>query len=392
MVTLPIYLDNHSTTPVDPSVMEAMLPYFGTNFGNAASRTHVFGQKAAEAVSEARGQIAELIHADPREIVFTSGATESNNLAIKGVARMYRTRGNHIITAVTEHHAVIDPCKRLESEGFRVTWLPVDRFGRVGAARVAAALSDETILVSIMAANNEVGTLQPIEEIGGLCKSRDVLFHTDAVQAASTQALDVDRLGVDLLGLSAHKMYGPKGIGALYVRRRNPHVRLEPLFDGGGHERGMRSGTLPVPLIVGFGVACTLCRSRMDCDAHRLRGLRERLHAAILDRLPGVILNGHPTERLPGNLNLSFEDAKGEALLVAMRDVALSSGSACTSANPEPSYVLRALGVSDELAHNSLRFGIGRYNTTEEIDFAANYVAEAVRRLRDLNPTLENNR
>jgi cysteine desulfurase len=371
-----------------------MLPYFGEHFGNAASRTHAFGWRAEEAVNQAREHVAELIAADPKEIVFTSGATESNNLAIKGVAAMYRTRGNHIVTAVTEHHAVLDPCKRLEREGFRVTFLPVDRFGRVTPQQIADVLTEQTILVSIMAANNEIGTLQPIGEIGRLCKSRGVLFHTDAVQAASTLPLDVEDMDIDLLSLSAHKMYGPKGVGALYVRRRNPHVRIEPLFDGGGHERGVRSGTLPVPLIVGFGKACDLCRQEMPHEAERLRNLRDRLLHGILNHSAlstqhSALLNGHPTERLPGNLNVSFADVKGDALLMAMKDVAVSSGSACTSANPEPSYVLRALGISDDLAHSSIRFGLGRFNTEEEVDYTIETVARTVARLREMNPLLE---
>jgi cysteine desulfurase len=382
-------MDNNSTTRTDPRVVEAMWPYFTEDYGNAASRTHVFGRRADEAVHGAREQVAQLIAADPREIVFTSGATESNNLAIKGVASMYRPRGNHIITTTIEHHAVLDPCRRLEREGFRVTFLPVDTFGRVTPRQLADAMTENTILVSVMAANNEVGTLQPIRDIGRLCKDRGILFHTDAVQAASTLPLDVQDMGIDLLSLSAHKMYGPKGVGALYVRRRDPHVRIEPLFDGGGHERGMRSGTLPVPLAVGFGKASELCREEMPREADRLCQLRERLQQNIMDRLTGVTLNGHPTERLPGNLNLSFADVKGEALLVAMKDIALSSGSACTSANPEPSYVLRALGVSDDLAHGSIRFGLGRFNTEEEVDYVIDTVVSAVTRLRGMSPFLE---
>jgi cysteine desulfurase len=386
MLQLPIYMDNHSTTRVDPRVVETMVPYFTQWYGNAASRTHGFGRQAEAAVTEARQQVAALIGADHREIVFTSGATESDNLAIKGVAAMYRHRGSQIITAVTEHHAVLDPCKRLERDGFRVTFLPVDSFGKVTAGQVADAITHETILVSIMAANNEIGTLQPIGEIGRVCKARGVLYHTDAVQSASTLPLNVEEMGIDLLSLSAHKMYGPMGVGALYVRRRNPHVRIEPLFDGGGHERGMRSGTLPVPLIVGFGAACELCRSSMSEEAERLRQLRDRLRDGIVSRVTGVSLNGHPVDRLPGNLNLSFVGVKGDALLMAMKDLAVSSGSACTSANPEPSYVLRALGISDDLAHASLRFGLGRFNTEEEVDFAIAAVTSAVNRLREMDP------
>jgi cysteine desulfurase len=389
MVQLPIYLDNNSTTRVDPRVVEAMLPYFTEDYGNAASRTHVFGLKAAEAVEEARGRVARLIAADAREIVFTSGATESNNLALKGVAAMYRRQGNHLVTAVTEHRAVLDPCRRLEREGFRVTFLPVDEYGRVTPNQVAEALTDQTLLVSIMAANNEVGTVQPVREIGRLCKERGVLFHCDAVQAVGKLPVDVEDMGIDLLSLSAHKLYGPKGVGALYVRRRDPSVRLEPLFDGGGHERRMRSGTLPVPLVVGLGVACTLCQWEMTAEAERLTRLRERLRQGIMGELDEVYLNGHPTERLPGNLNLSFAYIQGDALMMNLRDVALSSGSACTSAEPEPSYVLRALGRSDDLAHGSLRFGLGRFTTEEDVDHVSAAVVRGVRHLRSLSPLYE---
>jgi cysteine desulfurase len=389
MVQLPIYLDNNATTRTDPRVVEAMLPYFTEKYGNAASRNHVFGQQAEAAVEEARAQVADLIGASPREIVFTSGATESDNLALKGVAGMYRGKGDHLVTVATEHKAVLDPCKRLEREGFRVTVLPVDRFGRVTPEQVAEAVTDQTILVSVMAANNEIGTLQPIAAIGQLCKERGVLFHTDAVQAAGKVPLDVKEMGIDLLSLSAHKMYGPKGVGALYIRRRGPRVRLEPLLDGGGHEGGLRSGTLAVPNIVGFGVACTLCREEMAAEAERLQQLRERLRQGIMDRLSDTYLNGHPTERLPGNLNLSFAYVQGEALMMAVRDVAISSGSACTYASLEPSYVLRALGLSDDLAHSSIRFGLGRFNTEEEVDYTINEVTAAVERLRALSPLYE---
>jgi cysteine desulfurase len=388
-VRLPIYMDNHATTRTDPRVLGAMLPYFTEEYGNAASRHHVFGRRAEQAVEEAREQVAALIGANPREIVFTSGATESNNLALKGVAAMSRSRGRHIVTVATEHKAVLDPCKRLVREGFDVTVLPVDRFGRVTAEQVAAALTEQTILVSVMAANNEIGTLQPIGAIGRLCKERGVLFHTDAAQAVGKVPLDVEAMGLDLLSLSGHKMYGPKGIGALYVRRAEPRVRLEPLFDGGGHERGMRSGTLPVPLVVGLGKACALCGEEMTTEAERLQRLRERLHQAITGPLDEVFVNGHPEERLPGNLNLSFGYVEGEALIVSLRDVAVSSGSACTSANPEPSYVLRALGVSDELARGSLRFGLGRFTTEEEVDYVAAAVVREVRRLREMSPLYE---
>jgi cysteine desulfurase len=386
MVELPVYLDNNATTRVDPRVLAAMLPWFTQDYGNAASRHHAFGQKAHEAVEQARGQVADLIGADAREIVFTSGATESNNLALKGVAGMYRSRGDHLVTVQTEHKAVLDVCKRLQREGFRVTFLPVDGFGRVTVDQVADALTDRTILVCVMAANNEIGTLQPIREIGMLCKERGVLFHTDAVQAAGKLPFDMEVLGADLMSLSAHKIYGPKGIGALYVRRRNPHVRLDPLLEGGGHERGMRSGTVNVPGIVGFGEACALASVLMSEEAQRTRHLAGRLHGGLLERLGDVSLNGHPTERLPGNLNLSFAHVQGEALMTSMRNVAVSSGSACTSASIEPSYVLKALGVDDELAHSSLRFGVGRFNTPAEIEFAIDEVTRSVTRLRAMNP------
>jgi cysteine desulfurase len=389
MVKLPIFMDNNSTTRVDPRVVEAMLPYFTEHYGNAASRHHSFGLEAKEAVDRAREQVAGLIGAEAREIIFTSGATESNNLALRGVAGMYRSKGNHVITVVTEHKAVLDPCKRLQREGFDVTFLPVDRFGRVTPGQVAAAITDKTILVSVMAANNEIGTLQPIEEIGRLCKERGVLFHTDAAQAAGKIPLDVEAMGCDLLSLSAHKIYGPKGVGGLYVRRREPRVRLEPIMDGGGHEGGLRSGTLPVPLVVGFGKACELCRQEMTGEAERLRGLRERLRGGITDRLSDVFLNGHPTERLPGTLNLSFAYVKGDALMMGLKNVAISSGSACTSASLEPSYVLKALGVDDELAHSSIRFGLGRFNTEEEVDYVIDEVVRTVQRLREISPMYE---
>jgi cysteine desulfurase len=385
----PIYLDNQSTTRVDPRVVDAMLPYFTEHYGNAASRTHEFGHQAAEAVEAAREQVAALVGADPREIVFTSGATESNNLALKGAAALYRRQGNHLVTAATEHKAVLDPCKRLETQGFEVTVLPVDRYGRVTPEQVAAAITGRTILVSVMAANNEVGTLQPVEAIGKVCKERGVLFHTDAAQAAGKVPLDVERMGVDLMSLSAHKLYGPKGVGALYVRRREPRVRLEPLFDGGGHERRLRSGTLPVPLVVGFGLACELCRQEMDAEAERLTRLRERLRRGICERLDAVTLNGPPDERLPGNLNLSFAYVQGDALLLGLKGVAVSSGSACTSAEPEPSYVLRAMGVGDDLAYSSIRFGLGRFNTEDEVDYVAGEVVRVATRLREMSPLYE---
>ena len=388
MIQTPVYLDNNATTRVDPRVVAALLPYFTEHYGNAASRHHAFGRRAEEAVETAREQVAALIGASAREIVFTSGATESVNLALKGFAALARSlkKGDHIVTAATEHHAVLDSCKRLARDGFSVTILPVDHFGRVTAEQIAAALTERTILVSIMGANNEVGTLAPIAEIGRLCKQRGVVFHTDAVQIVGKLPVDVEAMGVDLLSLSAHKMYGPKGVGALYVRRREPHVRLEPLIDGGGHERGLRSGTLPVPLIVGLGAACQLCGEEMSTEAERLRGLRDQLRQGILENLEGMFLNGDPTDRLQGNLNVSFADVTGEALLMSLKNLAVSSGSACTSANPEPSYVLRALGVSDEPARSSLRFGLGRFTSSAEIEFAIAEVVREVNRLRALNP------
>jgi cysteine desulfurase len=389
LVKIPVYLDNHATTRVDPRVVKAMLPYFTEQYGNAASRQHVFGQKAEEAVDLARVQVAELIGAEARTIVFTSGATESDNLAIKGVAAAYRKKGDHLISVATEHNAILDPLRRLERDGFSVTILPVDRYGRVSARQVEAALTDRTILVSVMAANNEIGTLQPIGEIGRLCKSRGVLFHTDAVQAAGKIPLDMDDMGIDLLSLSAHKMYGPKGVGALYVRRREPHVRLEPLFDGGGHERGLRSGTLPVPSIVGFGKACELCAAEMGGEAERLLALRERLRTGIQDQLEDTTLHGSPTQRLPNNVNLGFAYIDGGALMTLMRDVAVSSGSACTSASDEPSHVLTAIGVSDELARGSIRYGLGRFTTQEEVDYAVEETVRAVQHLRAISPEYE---
>lgn len=389
MVNLPIYLDNNATTRTDPRVVEEMLPYFTEKFGNSASRNHAFGWEAEEAVDQARHQIASLIGASAKEIICTSGATESNNLAIKGVASMYKKKGKHIITVATEHKAVIDPCKRLERDGYQVTYLPVDKNGQVSAEQVAEAITDETILISIMAANNEIGTLHPIKEIGKLCKEKGILFHTDAVQRVGKLPINVEEFGIDLLSLSGHKIYGPKGVGALYVRRKNPRVRLDPLIDGGGHERGMRSGTIPVPLLAGLGKACEICEKEMDSEIKHSSGLRDRLKDGIMGKLGDTYLNGHPTERLPGNLNLSFAFVEGEGLMMGIKDVAVSSGSACTSASLEPSYVLRALGVGDELAHSSIRFGIGRFNTEEEIDFVADYVVNAVNRLREMSPLYE---
>ena len=388
-IKLPIYLDNHATTPVDPRVLEEMLPYFTDKFGNAASRNHAFGWAAEEAVELARERIAKLIGATPKEIVFTSGATESDNLAIKGVAEMYREKGNHIITAVTEHKAVLDTCKRLEKYGYRVTYLPVQKDGLVNLDDLKAAIDDKTILVTIMAANNEIGVLQPIEEIGKICRDRGVLFHTDAVQAVGKVPLDVNKQNIDMASISGHKIYGPKGVGALYVRRRNPRVQLSPIIDGGGHERGMRSGTLNVPGIVGLGKACAIASEEMPQESCHLAGLRNRLKDKIMSRLDEVYVNGSMEHRLPGNLNISFAYVEGESLLMGINDIAVSSGSACTSATLEPSYVLKALGTGDELAHSSIRFGIGRFNTEAEIDYVADRVCETVERLRQLSPLYE---
>jgi cysteine desulfurase len=382
LLNLPIYLDNHATTRVDPRVVEVMLPYFTTTYGNAASVSHQFGWDAAAAVDHAREQIAALIGAEAREVILTSGGTESNNLAIKGVLPVVKARGNHVVTAATEHKSVLDPLKRLAREGVELTVVPPAPDGLISVESIADALTDRTVLVSVMAANNEVGTLNPIGAIGRLCRTRGILFHTDAIQAVGKIPLDVNDDSIDLLSLSAHKIYGPKGVGALFVRRRDPQVRLVPLFDGGGHERGFRSGTIAVPLVVGLGEAAALAGREMAEESSRLLELRERLHAAIAGRVSATRLNGHPTRRLPGNLNLSFADVDGDALMMAMRDVAVSSGSACTSANPEPSHVLLAMGVGEALARASLRFGLGRFTTSEEIDFAADAVVTAVTRLR----------
>ena len=389
MVKLPIYMDNHATTPLDPRVLDAMMPYLTNKFGNAASRNHQFGWDAEQGVDEGRKQVALLIGADPREIVFTSGATESDNLAIKGVAYMYREKGDHIITAVTEHKAILDTCKHLEKDGFRITFLAVKANGLVDLEELKAAITDKTILISIMAANNEVGVVQDIKEIGRIARERGVLFHTDAVQAAGKIPFDVNAMNVDLASLSAHKMYGPKGVGALYVRRRNPRVLLTPIIDGGGHERGMRSGTLNVPGIVGFGKAAQIAREELASEAAETFRLREKMRATFERELDEIYLNGDLEHRLPGNLNLSFAYVEGESLLMGINDIAVSSGSACTSASLEPSYVLKALGVGEDLAHTSIRFGIGRFNTEEEVDYVANRVIEVVRRLRDLSPLYE---
>jgi cysteine desulfurase len=392
---LPIFMDNHSTTPVDPRVLDTMLPYFTQHFGNAASRNHVFGWTAEAAVEHARAQVAALIGGDAKEIVLTSGATEADNLALKGVASFYKKQGNHLVTVETEHKAIIDSAKRLQREGYEVTFLRPHKDGTVSPEQVAEAVGPRTLLVSVMLANNEIGVVQDLAAIGAAIKAKNpkTLFHSDAVQGAGKVPIDVDRMKLDLVSLSAHKMYGPKGVGCLWVRRK-PRVRLDPIIDGGGHERGMRSGTLAVPLIVGFGKAAELARAEMADEATRLAGLRDRLHRGIAERLAEVYVNGpdprtEPARRLPGNLNISFAFVEGESLLMALKDVAVSSGSACTSASLEPSYVLRALGVGDELAHTSIRFGIGRFNTEAEVDFVIELVARSVSRLRELSPLWE---
>jgi len=384
-IRLPIYMDNHATTPVDPRVLEEMLPYFTDKFGNAGSRNHSFGWVDEEAVETARQRIAKLIGAAAKEIVFTSGATESDNLAIKGVAESYKEKGSHIITAVTEHKAVLDVCRHLEKRGYHVTYLPVQKDGLIDIDDLNRALDEKTILVSIMAANNEIGVIQPIEEIGKLCQERGVLFHSDATQAIGKMPVDVNKHCIDLMSISAHKMYGPKGTGALYVRRKNPRVQLSPIIDGGGHERGLRSGTLNVPGLVGLGKACSIAGEVMPQEACHLAGMRNRLREKIVGRLHEVLVNGSMENRLPGNLNLSFAHFDGESLLMGLNDIALSSGSACTSATIEPSHVLKALGISDDLAHSSIRFGIGRFNTEAEIDYVAERVCHTVERLRELS-------
>lgn len=389
MVKLPIFMDNNSTTRLDPRVLDAMLPYLTEHFGNAASRSHVFGWRAEEAVDKGREQVAALIGASAKEIVFTSGATESDNLAIKGVAHQYASKGTHIITQTTEHKAVLDSCKVLEKQGFQVTYLPVDKYGLVDLDQLRDTITDKTTLVSIMWANNEIGTVQPIAEIGRLCHEKGVIFHCDAVQAIGKLPLNVDEACVDLLSISGHKIYGPKGVGALYVRRRQPRVRLVAEMDGGGHERGLRSGTLNVPGIVGLGAALEIAGREMHTEAAHTLALRQRLHAGIDARLKDAFLNGHPIHRLPGNLNISFAYVEGESLLMALKDVAVSSGSACTSASLEPSYVLHAIGVGDDLAHTSIRFGLGRFNTEEEVDYVIDLVCDKVERLRELSPLWE---
>jgi cysteine desulfurase len=386
---IPVYLDYHATTPVDPQVLETMLPYFTQVFGNAASRNHEYGWTAEAAVEKARGQIAALIGATEKEIIFTSGATESNNLAITGVAEMYKDKGKHIITSAIEHKAVLDTCLALEQKGYEISYVPVDSTGRVDLEELRKLIRPDTILVSIMFANNEIGSINPVAEIGKLCKEKGVLFHTDAVQAAGKAEIDVQAQGIDLLSLTAHKIYGPKGVGALYVRRKGPRVRLSPIVHGGGHERGMRSGTLNVPGIVGFGKAAELAKKFLPEETARVKRLCDRLWAGIQEQLDEVYLNGHPEHRLPNNLNVSFAFVEGESLMMGMKELAVSSGSACTSASLEPSYVLKSIGVGEDLAHTSIRFGLGRFTTEEEIDFALKKVVATVRKLRDLSPLYE---
>src|SRR5580693_8903565 len=386
---LPIYMDYHATTPMDPRVFEAMKPYFLETFGNAASRNHSFGWEAEEAVEKARKQIADLIGSTTKEIVFTSGATESNNLALKGIAEMYAEKGNHIITAATEHKAILDTCKRLEKHGIRVTYLPVQANGLIDLEMLKEAITDKTILISIMYANNEIGVIQPMAEIGKIAKAKGVLVHTDATQAVGKVPVNVIKDNIDLMSMSGHKIYGPKGVGALYVRRKSPRVQITAQMDGGGHERGMRSGTLNVPGIVGLGEACALCQAEMPEESKRLMALRDRLKARLEAGLDEIYLNGSWEHRLPHSLNVSFAYVEGESLLMGINDVAVSSGSACTSASLEPSYVLKALGLGDDIAHSSIRFGIGRFNTEEEIDYVADKLINVVRKLRELSPLYE---
>ncbi len=383
---IPIYMDNHATTQVDPRVLDAMLPYFTEKYGNAASRNHVFGWESEAAVDSAREQVARCIHAaSPREIIFTSGATESDNLAIKGIAEAYSQKGNHIVTCAIEHKAVLDSCKALEKKGYQVTYLPVGSDGILDIARLREALTAKTILISIMAANNEIGTIEPIREIGRLAKEKGILFHSDATQGVGKIPMDVEEMGIDLLSLTAHKMYGPKGVGALYVRSTKPRVKLHSQIDGGGHERGMRSGTLNVPGIVGLGMACEIAAKEMRAESEKLVKLRERLQAGIVAQLDEVYVNGHPSQRLAGNLNMSFSYVEGESLLMALKEIAVSTGSACTSASLEPSHVLRAIGLAEPLAHSTIRFGLGRFNTEEEVDYTVQRVVEEVRRLREMS-------
>ena len=388
---LPIFMDSQSTTPVDPRVLEAMIPYFTEKFGHAASRNHPFGWEAETAVDQARGQVASLIGArDPKEVIFTSGGTESINLAMKGVAEMYREKGTHIVTTAIDQRATLDVSKRLERQGFEVTYVPVGHDGLVDVEEIRKALTPKTILISVMFANNEIGTIQPVAEIGKLAKEKGILFHTDATQAVGKVPVDVEGMGIDLLSATAHLMYGPKGVGCLYVRRKNPRVRIAPMMDGGGHERGMRSGTIPVPLCVGFGKAAEICREIMGEESGRRAALRDRLQDQVLSKVDEAYVNGHPERRLPHNLNISFAYVEGESVLMGLnREVALSSGSACTSATLEPSYVISALGVDSELAHSSIRFGLHRFTTEAEVDFVAERTVEVVQRLREMSPLYE---
>ena len=384
-----IYLDYNATTPTDPRVVEAMLPFFTEIYGNAASRNHSFGWTAEEGVSKARNIIGEAIGATGKEIVFTSGATESDNMAVLGVAEFYHEKGKHIITSPIEHKAVVDPCQALEQKGYEITFLDVDEHGRIDLKQLEASIREDTVLVSLMAGNNEIGTLNPLMEIGQMTRERGVLFHCDATQGVGKIPIDVEAMNIDLLSMTAHKIYGPKGIGALYVRRKKPRVRITPIMFGGGHERGFRSGTLNVPGIVGFGKAIELAMEEISSEAERQIGLRQHLYKRLTDELDYVFLNGHPTERLPNNLNLSFGYVEGESLMMGISEIAVSSGSACTSASLEPSYVLRSMGVGDDLAHSSVRFGFGRYTTMEEVNYAADKVIGAVKRLREMSPLYE---
>ena len=388
---LPIFMDSQSTTPVDPRVLEAMIPYFTEKFGHPASRNHPFGWEAEGGVDKAREQVAKLIGArDPKEVVFTSGGTEVINLALKGVAEMYREKGNHIVTTTIEQRATLDVCKRLERQGFEVTYVPVGRDGLVDVEAIRAALTPKTVLISVMFANNEIGTIQPMAELGKLAKEKGIIFHADATQAVGKVPVDVEAMGIDLLSATAHMLYGPKGVGALYVRRKNPRVRLAPMVDGGGHERGMRSGTVPVPLAVGFGRAAEIAREEMAAESKRLAALRDRLQEQILAKVDEAYVNGHPTQRLPHNLNISFAYVEGESVLMGLnREAALASGSACTSATLEPSYVISALGVDSELAHSSIRFGLHRFTTEEEVDFVGRKTIDVVHRLREMSPLYE---
>lgn len=388
-IELPIYLDYQATTPMDPRVLDAMMPFFTTKYGNPSSRSHSFGWDAEEAVEEARGQIAKLVNADPKSMIFTSGATESNNIALKGVMRFYKDKKNHLVTVVTEHKCVLDSARHLQQEGFEVTYLPVQQNGLIDLEQLRAAITDKTALVSIMAVNNEIGVIQPLAEIGKICREKGAFFHTDAAQAVGKIPIDVEAMNIDLMSISGHKIYGPKGIGALYVRRSKPRVRLEPLFSGGGQERGFRSGTLAPALCVGLGKAAEICAAEMGSDNERLRMLSNRFYEGINKELTEVILNGDREQRIPGNLNLSFAYVEGESMIMGIKDLAVSSGSACTSASLEPSYVLRALGVEEEMAHTSIRIGLGRFTTEAEVDYAVQTIVEKVNKLRAMSPLWE---